>query len=312
MPLSAQVDLGLPVTRAMQPVQTAVRCDQTVQQALEDLRTRRIGHHIVYVYALGAGGRLAGVLPIRTLLRCLDPRPPQEVLERANQLRYRDFLVVGLIVDKEELFPDNWIYIHAPEVKVGRIQNFKNWSPDMVPDPTKNLIGLEYFVQEGDDLWTASDEELLERGRRECAWLGLVDEKDVTGGTGAGQVAQSPLLHQHAAAPATSDEIQDVDPRTAQLGKLEMTPDPTEGGLLVGVSLFVPGHQAVEFDAGVDRFAGLSVVVPGVDLENLDDQRLHVLDVQVDGDRVLGPIGSNPGGSKSKIDPLLQGLEVAR
>ena len=57
MPLSAQVDLGLPVTRAMQPVQTAVRCDQTVQQALEDLRTRRIGHHIVYVYALGAGGR---------------------------------------------------------------------------------------------------------------------------------------------------------------------------------------------------------------------------------------------------------------
>ena len=79
--------------------------------------------------------------------------------------------------------PDNWIYIHAPEVKVGRIQNFKNWSPDMVPDPTKNLIGLEYLVQEGDDLWTASDEELVARGRRECAWLGLVEEKDVTGGT---------------------------------------------------------------------------------------------------------------------------------
>jgi magnesium transporter len=82
MPLSAQVDLGLPVTRAMQPVQTAVRCDQTVQQALADLRTRRIDHHIVYVYALGAGGRLAGVLPIRTLLLAQGEQRVDRLMQR--------------------------------------------------------------------------------------------------------------------------------------------------------------------------------------------------------------------------------------
>ena len=84
----------------------------------------------------------------------MSPPPPAEVIHAAESLKYRDFLTVVLIVDRAETFPDNWIYIHEPEVRVGRIQNFKNWSPDLVPDPSKTSLGLEYFCFEGDDLWT--------------------------------------------------------------------------------------------------------------------------------------------------------------
>ena len=87
-----------------------------------------------------------------------------------------------LIVDKPETFPDNWIYIHEPDVKLGRIQNFKNWSPDLVPDPSKSSLGLEYFCFEGDDLWTMSDEDLIALGRREIDQIGLVKASDVIDG----------------------------------------------------------------------------------------------------------------------------------
>jgi len=122
-------------------------------------------------------------MPIRELVRALDPAPSEAVLQAAERLRYRDFLTVGLIVDRAELFPDNWIYIHSPDVKLGRIQNFKNWSPEMVPDPEKSSLGLEYFVQEGDELWSADDADLIEIGTRECEMLGLVSRDDVIGGT---------------------------------------------------------------------------------------------------------------------------------
>ncbi len=122
-------------------------------------------------------------MPIRTLLHSLEPAPPAEILAAADRLRYRDFLTVGLIVDQEETFPDNWIYIHSPEVKLGRIQNFKNWSPYMVPDPSRTSLGLEYFVNEGDELWTSSDEELIELGTRECDLLGLAPADKVIDGT---------------------------------------------------------------------------------------------------------------------------------
>jgi hypothetical protein len=88
-----------------------------------------------------------------------------------------------LIVDQPHLFPDNWIYVHAPDVRLGRIQNFKAWSPEMVPDPSLSSLGLEYFVQEGDALWRSSDAELLALGRDECARLGLVDPARVIDGT---------------------------------------------------------------------------------------------------------------------------------
>ena len=122
-------------------------------------------------------------MPMRELVTCLDPPAPEEVRAAAERLRYRDFLTVALIVDRAELFPDNWIYVHSPEVRMGRIQNFKNWSPEMVPDPATTCLGLEYFVQQGDDLWTADDDALVDLGRRECARLGLIEEGEVTGGT---------------------------------------------------------------------------------------------------------------------------------
>jgi protoporphyrinogen oxidase len=122
-------------------------------------------------------------MPVRTLLHCMDPAPPKEVLRAADKLRYRDYLTVILVLDQADVFPDNWIYIHSPDVVLGRIQNYKNWSPEMVPDASKTALGLEYFVQEDDEVWSASDEDLIELGKRECAQLGLADPDLVVDGT---------------------------------------------------------------------------------------------------------------------------------
>ena len=122
-------------------------------------------------------------MPLRELLSSFSPPPPAEILQAASRLRYRDFLTVVLIVKQEEVFPDNWIYIHSPDVRVGRVQNFGRWSPEMVPDASTTSLGLEYFVQQGDDLWSSPDEALLELAARELAVLGLVSEKDVVDGT---------------------------------------------------------------------------------------------------------------------------------
>jgi len=122
-------------------------------------------------------------MPLRELLLSFSPPPPAEVRQAANRLRYRDFLTVVLIVRQEDVFPDNWIYIHSPDVRVGRVQNFGSWSPEMVPDTSTTSLGLEYFVQEGDDLWSSSDEALLELGARELAVLGLAPAESVVDGT---------------------------------------------------------------------------------------------------------------------------------
>jgi len=122
-------------------------------------------------------------MPVGSLVRAMDPAPPDEVLAAADGLSFRDFLIIGLIVDRAELFPDNWIYIHAPEVTVGRVQNFKNWSPEMVSDPSQSFIGLEYFVNRGDELWSMSDEELLELGAAEAETIGLFRSDEVRTGT---------------------------------------------------------------------------------------------------------------------------------
>ena len=87
-----------------------------------------------------------------------------------------------LIIDEPETFPDNWIYIHEPDVKLGRVQNFKNWSPDLVPDQSKTSLGLEYFCFEGDSLWSMSDKDLVELGRKEIAAIGLVKGEKVIDG----------------------------------------------------------------------------------------------------------------------------------
>jgi protoporphyrinogen oxidase len=114
-------------------------------------------------------------MPVTEFIKKIASPVPKAVSQAASQLKYRDFLTVCLIVDHPELFADNWIYIHEPEVSVGRIQNFKNWSPLMVPDRSKTSLGLEYFCNEGDSLWNTSDAELIELGKRELEKIGLVE-----------------------------------------------------------------------------------------------------------------------------------------
>jgi protoporphyrinogen oxidase len=132
-------------------------------------------------------------MPISELVAKLDPPAPHDIRAGAARLTYRDYFTVGLIVNQAELFPDNWIYIHAPEVKVGRIQNFKNWSPEMVPDPSKTFLGLEYFCNEGDALWRMSDAELIKLGTAELETMGLARATDVEGGTVIRQLKTYPV-----------------------------------------------------------------------------------------------------------------------
>jgi protoporphyrinogen oxidase len=128
------------------------------------------------------GSSFISSMPVTQLLKWLDPPPPAPVLKAANQLNYRDFLTVCLIVKKPQLFPDNWIYIHDPSVQVGRIQNYKNWSADMVPDQATTSLGLEYFCNEGDEIWNMPDEALIALGKQEIAKIGLAQPEDVVDG----------------------------------------------------------------------------------------------------------------------------------
>jgi protoporphyrinogen oxidase len=124
-------------------------------------------------------GHFVSSMPLPELVRMLDPPAPLEVTAAAGRLRFRDFLTVVLIVDRAEVFPDNWIYVHSADVRVGRVQNFKNWSPDMVPDAATTALGLEYFVQEGDELWAATDGDLAALAAREMERLGLARRDEV-------------------------------------------------------------------------------------------------------------------------------------
>src|ERR1700750_657008 len=112
-------------------------------------------------------------LPLRATVGIADPQAPANVRDAAQGRRYRDFLTVALVLDGEDVFPDNWIYIHEPGVRVGRIQNYRSWSPWMVPDPDTACVGLEYFCFEGDDLWTMSDDDLVALATSELEQLGL-------------------------------------------------------------------------------------------------------------------------------------------
>jgi protoporphyrinogen oxidase len=138
--------------------------------------------------AVRAGGERIEVaaaissIPLRTTVGVAEPAPPAEVTAAAAGLRYRDFVTVALQVDGEPPFPDNWVYVHDPRARVGRIQNFRAWSPWMTPDPRRSCLGLEYFCFEGDELWRTGDEELVALGRREVGDLGLVDPDRVAGG----------------------------------------------------------------------------------------------------------------------------------
>lgn len=116
--------------------------------------------------------------PLREIAHSLTPRLPAAALEAADRLSYRDFLTVAVILRDRGTFHDNWIYVHDDTVKVGRIQNFKSWSPEMIPDPSLTCYGLEYFCFEGDGLWDSSDASLIERALIELEALGLAQRAD--------------------------------------------------------------------------------------------------------------------------------------
>lgn len=140
------------------------------------------------VAAVHAGGEriecseVISSLALRDTVKLSDPAPAEVVRRAGKGLRYRDFLTVSLVVDGEDLFPDNWIYIHEPGVEVGRIQNFRSWSPWMVPDPDKASIGMEYFCNMGDELWTMDDDDLVEMAKVELDKLGLARAEQVERG----------------------------------------------------------------------------------------------------------------------------------
>jgi protoporphyrinogen oxidase len=146
------------------------------------------------------GEHVISSMPIRELAAHLEPQLPAAALGAARSLRYRDFVTVGLIVRDRGNFADNWIYIHDPDVKVGRIQNYKSWSPEMVPDPAYSCYGLEYFCFEGDGLWTSPDAALIELAKAEIHKIGLAAPADVVDGC---------VIRQAKAYPVYDDTYQD-------------------------------------------------------------------------------------------------------
>ena len=121
-------------------------------------------------------------MPVRQLVAQMEPPLPEAALRAGSSLRYRDFLTIGLILKERNRFSDNWIYIHDPNVKVGRVQNYKSWSPEMVPDASYCCYGLEYFCFEGDGLWTMADENLKALAKKEIEQVGLGAAADVLDG----------------------------------------------------------------------------------------------------------------------------------
>jgi protoporphyrinogen oxidase len=149
------------------------------------------------IVALDAGHVISSA-PMRELAGRIHPMP--QTIGHALDLKYRDFLTVALMIRSADLFPDNWIYIHDSKVKVGRVQNFRSWSPEMVPDADIACVGLEYFCFEGDGLWSASDAELVALATREMETLGLVRPGDVVGGAVVRQEKAYPVYDETYAA----------------------------------------------------------------------------------------------------------------
>jgi protoporphyrinogen oxidase len=146
---------------------TRVRCNASRIRALDVRDTqhqRPAEYETDYVFSS---------IPLPRLIQMMDPPPPPAILEAAGKLAFRHFLVVNVILDKPHVFPDQWIYVHSPTVKLGRIQNYKNWSPHMVPDARKTSLGLEYFCGSGDALWTMNDIDVIHFAVSELEKIGV-------------------------------------------------------------------------------------------------------------------------------------------
>ncbi|HEY2944578.1 MAG TPA: FAD-dependent oxidoreductase, partial [Vicinamibacteria bacterium] len=161
---------------------------QDVLTGREVVRVRREGGRVRAIVARcggkdeeHAGTHFMASMPLQELVLALDPPAPPEVQEHARALQYRDFITVAVMVRRADVFPDNWIYVHTPDVNVARVQNYRNWSAAMVPDPTQTCLGMEYFCNEGDRLWSLPDPSLEELARREVAALGFARADEIIG-----------------------------------------------------------------------------------------------------------------------------------
>ena len=157
--------------------------------------------------------------PMRELAARIHPLPVS--IPQASDLKYRDFLTVALMIKSDDLFPDNWIYIHDSKVQVGRVQNFRSWSPEMVPDPSIACVGLEYFCFENDGLWSSSDEDLIALATKEMAILGLCNADDVVGGSVVRQEKAYPVYDGSYAenVEAMRDELETKFPTLHMVGR---------------------------------------------------------------------------------------------
>jgi protoporphyrinogen oxidase len=164
---------------------------------------------------------LVSSAPIRQLINGITPAVSEKTRLAANALKYRDFLTVVLILKDRKAFDDNWIYIHDPSVKVGRVQNFKSWSPEMVPDPEMTCYGLEYFCFDGDDLWCSSDAELIKRAILELVKIGLAKAEDIVDGCVVRQAKAYPVYDEDYAKNVTAirEEIENHYPGLHLVGR---------------------------------------------------------------------------------------------
>jgi protoporphyrinogen oxidase len=161
---------------------------QDVLTGRDVVRVRREGGRVRAIVARcggkdeeHSGTHFMASMPLQELVLALDPPAPREVQEHARALQYRDFITVAVMVRRADVFPDNWIYVHTPDVNVARVQNYRNWSAAMVPDPTQTCLGMEYFCNEGDGLWSLPDPSLEELARREVAALGFARADEIIG-----------------------------------------------------------------------------------------------------------------------------------
>lgn len=155
-------------------------------------RVGAVGHRngqIERMTVVSAGGsedltvdHVISSMPLSDLPIMLDPPPPPHVIEAARALRYRSILTVNLLVEQPDIVPDTWIYIHDPDVRAGRLQLYKNWSPEMVPDSAWSSVGLEYFAFEEDAFWSTSDKRLIEVATQDLRKLGVVEPGSIRDG----------------------------------------------------------------------------------------------------------------------------------
>lgn len=181
--LGGQVTLGARVTQV-------IRVDGAAAEATEAMARGEQAAPCWQLEVEGAGlaastrtyDHIISSAPLSWLVRSIRPGLGPEAMEAAAALKYRDFITVAVMFRTSRAFPDHWIYIHDPEIQAGRIQNFANWSPEMVPDPTITCLGLEYFCFQGDALWAMADGDLIALATRELETLGLAGNEAILDG----------------------------------------------------------------------------------------------------------------------------------